>query len=68
MSKFKYIYYILGIHILGNIIYYYIFFRFYIECLLPEIIDPLYGKRISISDIREPKHILNAQKKKNKKL
>ncbi|XP_060861867.1 uncharacterized protein LOC132938894 [Metopolophium dirhodum] len=37
---------------------------FYIECLLPEIIDPLYGKRISISDIRKPKHILNAKKKK----
>ncbi|CAI6362985.1 unnamed protein product [Macrosiphum euphorbiae] len=46
---------------------------FYLDCLLPEIIDPLYGKRLLITDIREPLHILNAQhlqrqiKKKNVK-
>ncbi|XP_050066334.1 uncharacterized protein LOC126555452 [Aphis gossypii] len=39
---------------------------FYLECLLPEIVDPLYGKRMLISDIREPEHILNAQNKKKK--
>jgi len=43
------------------IFYYFICFRFYLDCLLPEIIDPLYGKRLLISDIREPLHILNAQ-------
>lgn len=36
--------------------------------MLPEIIDPLYGKRMLISDIREPEHILNAQKKKINKV
>ncbi|KAE9543065.1 hypothetical protein AGLY_002976 [Aphis glycines] len=34
---------------------------FYLDCLLPEIIDSLYGKRLLISDIREPLHILSAQ-------
>jgi len=33
------------------------FFSFYTECILPEIVDPLYGKRLLISDIREPTHI-----------
>lgn len=50
---------------------YIIFFRFYLECLLPEIIDPLFGKRLLITDIREPIHIEEAKKiiiaKKNKK-
>ncbi|XP_060853394.1 uncharacterized protein LOC132931411 [Rhopalosiphum padi] len=30
---------------------------FYTECILPEIVDPLYGKRLLISDIREPTYI-----------
>jgi len=41
-----------------------LYFRFYLECLLPEIVDPLYGKRFELSDIREPEHIQEAQKKK----
>lgn len=40
-------------------------FRFYTECLLSEIIDPLYGKRMLVTDIREPTHILEEQKKYN---
>jgi len=32
-------------------------FRFYRECLLPEIVDPQFGKRLLKSDIREPIHI-----------
>ena len=52
--------------LINNIIYVFYYFRFYLECLLPEIVDPLYGKRLLISDIREPEHILNAQKKKKK--
>jgi len=47
---------------------YYIFYRFYLECLLPEIVDPLYGKRMQIEDIREPAHITiakNLMKQKN---
>lgn len=39
------------------------YFRFYLECLLPEIVDPLYGKRFELSDIREPEYIQEAQKK-----
>ncbi|XP_050528291.1 uncharacterized protein LOC126898366 [Daktulosphaira vitifoliae] len=27
---------------------------FYLECLLPEIVCPLYGKRLELTDIREP--------------
>jgi len=50
---------------MNNILYVFYYFRFYLECLLPEIVDPLYGKRMLISDIREPEHILNAQKKNN---
>lgn len=42
-------------------------FRFYLECLLPEIVDPLYGKRSLVSDIREPAHILEAQAHKKEK-
>lgn len=55
-----------------------IFYRFYLECLLPEIVDSLYGKRMQIDDIREPPHIIEAQhllkqnqtknKKKNKSM
>lgn len=40
----------------------YLNYRFYLECLLPEIVDPLYGKRFELADIREPKYILEAQK------
>lgn len=40
-----------------------LYFRFYLECLLPEIVDPLYGKRFELSDIREPEYIQEAQKK-----
>lgn len=29
------------------------------KCLLPEIIDPQFPKRLSKSDIREPDHIKN---------
>lgn len=32
-------------------------FRFYEECLLREIVDPQYGKRLLKSDIIEPTHI-----------
>ncbi|KAL4127392.1 hypothetical protein QTP88_011563 [Uroleucon formosanum] len=38
---------------------------FYTECILPEIVDPLYGKRLLISDIREPTYI---KEKRNKML
>ncbi|XP_060846473.1 uncharacterized protein LOC132926153, partial [Rhopalosiphum padi] len=34
---------------------------FYVECLLPEIVDPLYGKRMQIEDIREPARITEAK-------
>ncbi|XP_060871434.1 uncharacterized protein LOC132945685 [Metopolophium dirhodum] len=40
--------------------------KFYLECILPEIVDPLYGRRLQIADIREPLHILKAQEEKNK--
>lgn len=29
-------------------------FRFYLQCLLPEIVDPLFKYRQMVSDIREP--------------
>lgn len=45
----------------------YVFCRFYLECILPEIVDPLYGRRLQISDIREPSHILEAQQQIKKK-
>lgn len=41
-------------------------FRFYMECLLPELINPQYCKRILINDIKEPDHIKKQQNKKNK--
>jgi len=34
------------------------------ECLLPEIVDPLYGKSFEITDIREPDYKKEAQRKK----
>jgi len=37
------------------------------KCLLPEIFDPLYGRRFEITDIREPEYIKEAQKKNEKK-
>ncbi|CAI6359447.1 unnamed protein product [Macrosiphum euphorbiae] len=37
---------------------------FYKECLLPELVQPRYGKRLLKSDILEPKHILENIKKK----
>lgn len=43
-----------------------LFFRFYIDCLLPEIVEPLYGKRLLVSDIREPSRIIEAQQLNNK--
>lgn len=33
------------------------YFRFYEECLLREIIDPQYSKRLLKSDIVDPVHI-----------
>jgi len=49
-----------------RLIYSCVFFRFYLECILPEIVEPLYGRRLQISDIREPLRILKAQEEKNK--
>lgn len=43
-----------------------LFFRFYMDCLLPEIVEPLYGKRLLVSDIREPERIIDAQQLHNK--
>ncbi|KAL4125854.1 hypothetical protein QTP88_010094 [Uroleucon formosanum] len=39
---------------------------FYKECLLPELVEPRYGKRLLKSDIFEPTHILDNIKNKNK--
>ncbi|XP_025198499.1 uncharacterized protein LOC112596890 [Melanaphis sacchari] len=39
---------------------------FYMECLLPELINPQYCKRILINDIKEPDHIKKQQNKKIK--
>ncbi|XP_060873116.1 uncharacterized protein LOC132946980 [Metopolophium dirhodum] len=40
---------------------------FYTECLLPEIVNPQYGKRLLIDDILDPQHILeNIQAKRQK--
>lgn len=36
------------------------------ECLLPEIVNPQYGKRLQIDDIKDPEHILENIKTKNK--
>ncbi|CAI6376417.1 unnamed protein product [Macrosiphum euphorbiae] len=41
--------------------------RFYYECLLPEIVDPQFGKRFLTSDIIDPNYIITAQKSKTKK-
>ncbi|CAI6357395.1 unnamed protein product [Macrosiphum euphorbiae] len=38
---------------------------FYMECLLPEIINPQYGKRLLVDDIKDPEHILENIKTKN---
>eukprot|EP00102_Acyrthosiphon_pisum_P023108 XP_016660318.1 PREDICTED: uncharacterized protein LOC100573605 isoform X2 [Acyrthosiphon pisum] len=35
--------------------------KFYKECLLPELISPLFGKRLLVSDIRDPARILKEQ-------
>jgi len=35
------------------------------ECLLPEIINPQYGKRLLVDDIKDPEHILEKIKTKN---
>ncbi|KAF0711979.1 YqaJ domain-containing protein, partial [Aphis craccivora] len=37
---------------------------FYQECLLPEIINPQYGRRMFLSDIKDPPHIITAKKNK----
>ncbi|XP_050066973.1 uncharacterized protein LOC126555927 [Aphis gossypii] len=41
---------------------------FYTNCILPEIVDPLFGRRLSVEDIRDPPSILEAQKVQNEKL
>lgn len=49
------------------ILYVYYISRFYMECLLPEIIDPQFPKRMLKSDIRDPDRIKkNIFKKLNK--
>ncbi|CAI6350462.1 unnamed protein product [Macrosiphum euphorbiae] len=40
---------------------------FYLECLLPELIDPQFPKRLLKSDIREPVRIQNSIKNQEKK-
>ncbi|XP_060860328.1 uncharacterized protein LOC132937526 [Metopolophium dirhodum] len=40
---------------------------FYTECLLPEIVNPQYGKRLLIDDILDPQHILENIKAKQQK-
>ncbi|KAE9523152.1 hypothetical protein AGLY_016466 [Aphis glycines] len=37
------------------------------ECFLPEIVNPQYGKRLMVDDIKDPGHILENIKKKNQK-
>jgi hypothetical protein len=44
-----------------------VIFRFYLDYLLPEIACPLYGKRLELTDIREPRYILNEKEKRKKK-
>lgn len=57
-SKCKYVFKLYNHH----------FFRFYSECLLPELIDPQFPKRMLKSDIREPDRIKNSIKtNENKK-
>jgi len=43
-------------------------FFFYLNCLLPELIDSLYGKRLLISDIRDLDDILEKQQERFKTL
>jgi len=43
-------------------------FSFYTECLLPEIVNPQYGKRLLVDDIIDPEHILENIKKKKSKI
>lgn len=50
-------------YILLNI--YIILFRFYLDCLLPEIVDPTYKHRMMVSDIRESNKV-EVLKMKNK--
>ncbi|XP_050431087.1 uncharacterized protein LOC126839710 isoform X2 [Adelges cooleyi] len=40
--------------------------QFYIECLLPEIINPQYAEKNVVSDIRDPQSTLDDTKKKGK--
>lgn len=47
-----------------NRLIYDIDYRFYLECMLPEIISPLYKLRQQVTDIREPLYIKEAQKNK----
>jgi len=43
----------------------FICFRFYLESLVPEIVDPAFGHRLMISDIRETNsNIIKTVKKK----
>lgn len=39
-------------------------YRFYLECMLPEIVSPLFKLRLQVTDIREPTYIKDAQKQK----
>jgi len=39
-------------------------FSFYIECLLPELVSPQYGKRLLVDDILDPQYILENIKTK----
>lgn len=50
---------IIMIKIINNL-----FFSFYTECILPEIVNPQYGKRLLIDDIKDPPHIMKNMSKK----
>jgi len=39
------------------------YFSFYQECLLPEIINPQYSRRMFLKEIKDPPHIITAKKK-----
>jgi len=43
-------------------------YRFYTNCILPEIIDSLFGRRLSVEDISDQPSILEAQKVQNQKM
>lgn len=45
-----------------------LYFRFYLNCLLPELVDPLDGNRLLISDIRDPDDILEKKKQERFKI